>query len=48
MAKPMENISGSGMHFHISFMIKKAKNLFAERNNKKINPKILIMHLVDL
>ncbi len=37
MAKPMENITGSGMHFHISLYDQKEKNIFAERNNEKIN-----------
>ena len=37
MAKPMEDVSGSGMHFHISLYNKKNKNLFAEKNKKKIS-----------
>jgi len=37
MAKPMENISGSGMHFHISLYNQKEKNIFAERNDEKVN-----------
>jgi glutamine synthetase len=29
MAKPMENVSGSGMHFHVSMYDKKGQNIFA-------------------
>ena len=32
MAKPMENVSGSGMHFHISMYDNKGINLFSEYN----------------
>ena len=41
MAKPMENVSGSGMHFHISMYDKKGINLFSENNKGKINPNLL-------
>ena len=40
MAKPMENITGSGMHFHISLYDKKGKNIFAEKNKEKISKKL--------
>lgn len=41
MAKPMENVSGSGMHFHVSIYDKKGTNLFAEKSKKNINPNLL-------
>ena len=41
MAKPMENVSGSGMHFHVSMYDKKGTNLFAEKSKKNINPNLL-------
>ena len=41
MAKPMENVTGSGMHFHISLYDKKGKNLFAENKNQKFNSNLL-------
>ena len=41
MAKPMENVSGSGMHFHVSMYDKKGKNLFAEKSKNTINPNLL-------
>ena len=41
MAKPMENVSGSGMHFHVSMYNKKGTNLFAEKSKKNINPNLL-------
>ena len=41
MAKPIENFTGSGMHFHISMYNKKGKNLFAENKNQKINSNLL-------
>ena len=41
MAKPMENVSGSGMHFHISMYDKKGANLFAEKSKNTINPNLL-------
>ena len=41
MAKPMENVSGSGMHFHVSMYDKKKKNLFSEKSNNNLNPNLL-------
>ena len=41
MPKPIENVSGSGMHFHISLFDKKGKNMFAESKKDKFNPNLL-------
>ncbi len=41
MAKPMENVTGSGMHFHISMYDKNGTNIFAENKNQKLNPNLL-------
>ena len=41
MAKPMENFSGSGMHFHVSMYDKKGTNLLAEKSKKNINSNLL-------
>jgi glutamine synthetase len=40
MAKPMENVSGSGMHFHVSMYDKKGQNIFAEKKTNTINPNL--------
>ena len=41
MAKPMEGVSGSGMHFHVSMYDKKDKNIFSEKSKNNLNPKLL-------
>tara|TARA_Y100001949_G_scaffold161807_1_gene154368 strand:- start:59 stop:685 length:627 start_codon:yes stop_codon:yes gene_type:complete len=41
MAKPIENISGSGMHFHISMYDKRGNNLFADKIKNKPNQFLL-------
>ena len=41
MAKPMENVSGSGMHFHVSLYDRKGTNLFAEKSKNTINSNLL-------
>jgi glutamine synthetase len=40
MAKPMENVSGSGMHFHVSMYNSKGDNIFAEKNSSSLNPNL--------
>ena len=40
MAKPMENVSGSGMHFHVSMYNNKGDNIFAEKNSNTLNPNL--------
>ena len=41
MAKPIENISGSGMHFHISMYDNRGNNLFADKIKNKPNQFLL-------
>jgi len=41
MAKPNENYAGSGMHFHVSLLDDKGKNVFIEKEEGKWNPTIL-------
>ena len=41
MAKPIENVSGSGMHFHISMYDRKGKNLFLDKIKNKPNQNLL-------
>ena len=41
MAKPIENVSGSGMHFHISMYDRKGNNLFLDKIKNKPNQNLL-------
>jgi glutamine synthetase len=41
MAKPNENYAGSGMHFHVSLLDDKGRNVFVEKEEGKWNPTIL-------
>ena len=41
MAKPNENYAGSGMHFHVSMLDDKGRNVFVEAEEGRWNPTIL-------